>query len=238
MSQHDYILENATGASFRQDLNNALRAIAENNMAATAPTTTYAGMWWLDTSTNPATLRLRNNTNTAWVNCGNLNEMSYLAGVTSDIQAQLNAKAALASPALTGTPTAPTAAAGTNNTQVATTAFVRNSFTQSLANNGWTRLPNGLILQWGRLEINTSLGEGGSTGSGFITFPVAFPTNILHVNSTYAVLSSNSNNDQRVEITTAHEVLGLTGFQLIIRQTQGSSLTTQTNGFMWFALGY
>jgi len=33
-------------------------------------------------------------------------------------------KAALASPAFTGTPTAPTAAAGTNTTQVATTAFV------------------------------------------------------------------------------------------------------------------
>lgn len=34
------------------------------------------------------------------------------------------AKADLASPALTGTPTAPTAAAGTNTTQIATTAFV------------------------------------------------------------------------------------------------------------------
>lgn len=51
-------------------------------------------------------------------------EISYLDGVTSAIQTQLNAKAALASPALTGTPTAPTAAVGTNTTQVATTAFV------------------------------------------------------------------------------------------------------------------
>jgi hypothetical protein len=37
----------------------------------------------------------------------------------------LAAKAPLASPALTGTPTAPTAAGGTNTTQLATTAFVR-----------------------------------------------------------------------------------------------------------------
>lgn len=36
-------------------------------------------------------------------------------------------KAPFASPALTGTPTAPTAAAGTDTTQVATTAFVHNS---------------------------------------------------------------------------------------------------------------
>lgn len=35
--------------------------------------------------------------------------------------------APLASPALTGTPTAPTAAAGTNTTQLATTAYVRNA---------------------------------------------------------------------------------------------------------------
>ena len=50
-------------------------------------------------------------------------EIGYLDGVTSAIQTQLNAKAPLASPALTGIPTAPTAAPGTNNTQVATTAY-------------------------------------------------------------------------------------------------------------------
>ena len=54
-------------------------------------------------------------------------ELGYLSGVTSAIQTQLNAKAPLASPALTGTPTAPTAAAGTNTTQIATTAFVHNA---------------------------------------------------------------------------------------------------------------
>lgn len=37
---------------------------------------------------------------------------------------QVNAKAPLASPTFTGTPKAPTASAGTNTTQVATTAFV------------------------------------------------------------------------------------------------------------------
>lgn len=37
-------------------------------------------------------------------------------------------KAPLASPEFTGTPTAPTAADGTNNTQIATTAFVMNAF--------------------------------------------------------------------------------------------------------------
>lgn len=40
------------------------------------------------------------------------------------LQSALDAKAPLASPSLTGTPTAPTAAADTNTTQLATTAFV------------------------------------------------------------------------------------------------------------------
>lgn len=43
---------------------------------------------------------------------------------TSSIQTQLNAKAPLASPSLTGTPLTPTAAVGTNTTQIASTAFV------------------------------------------------------------------------------------------------------------------
>ena len=45
---------------------------------------------------------------------------SQVTGLTGD----LAAKAPLASPTLTGTPTAPTADPGTNTTQVATTAFV------------------------------------------------------------------------------------------------------------------
>lgn len=42
----------------------------------------------------------------------------------TDLQSALNLKAPLSSPTLTGTPTAPTATPGTNNTQIATTAFV------------------------------------------------------------------------------------------------------------------
>jgi hypothetical protein len=49
---------------------------------------------------------------------------NHVVSNVDGLQTALDAKAALASPALTGTPTAPTAAAGTNTTQVATTAFV------------------------------------------------------------------------------------------------------------------
>lgn len=53
-------------------------------------------------------------------------EINYLTGLSSNLVGQLALKAPLASPAFTGTPTAPTATAATNTTQVATTAFVQS----------------------------------------------------------------------------------------------------------------
>lgn len=49
-----------------------------------------------------------------------------IANITS-LQTTLNSKAPLASPALTGSPTAPTQSAGDNTTKIATTAFVLNA---------------------------------------------------------------------------------------------------------------
>lgn len=56
---------------------------------------------------------------------------TYVANAIStaktDLTTQLNAKAPKDSPALTGTPTAPTAAADTNTDQIATTKFVKSA---------------------------------------------------------------------------------------------------------------
>lgn len=53
--------------------------------------------------------------------------------VSTATQTALNLKADLASPALTGTPTAPTAAADTSTTQIATTAFAKAEADAALA---------------------------------------------------------------------------------------------------------
>lgn len=85
--------------------------------------------------------------------------------------ADVDLKAPLNSPALTGTPTAPTPEAGTNTTQLATTAFVKaqgylGDTAHSFATAGYQRLSNGLIIQWGASGANTSN----------VTFPITFPT--------------------------------------------------------------
>jgi len=66
------------------------------------------------------------------------------AGKDADGNVITTTYAPLASPALTGTPTAPTAAAGTNTTQIATTAFVGSAVAAAVS------------------EINAALGEEGT----------------------------------------------------------------------------
>ncbi len=69
-------------------------------------------------------------------------------------------RAALASPAFTGTPTAPTAAVGTNSTQLATTAFVLAQIAASL----------GFKVYHGTATLSSS------SGTYYLSFPTTFST--------------------------------------------------------------
>lgn len=65
MAQHDYVLNNAPGASFRADANLALQAILTQNSGATEPTTTAPFMFWADTANS--LLKQRNAADDAWI---------------------------------------------------------------------------------------------------------------------------------------------------------------------------
>lgn len=54
-----------------------------------------------------------------------LGDVTGLNGALASIQADVDSKATIISPTFTGVPLAPTASAGTNTTQIATTAYVR-----------------------------------------------------------------------------------------------------------------
>lgn len=51
MSQHDMVIDNASGAGARTDINNALQALASTSKGNNAPSTPYAGQPWLDDNT-------------------------------------------------------------------------------------------------------------------------------------------------------------------------------------------
>jgi len=84
VATHDYNIANGTGAAVRSDLNDALAAIVSNNSSATAPATTYAYMWWADTTTG--LLKIRNAANSAFITVGTLASTNFglaaLAGAT------------------------------------------------------------------------------------------------------------------------------------------------------------
>jgi len=66
MAQHDYVIDNSTGANVRADINNALLAISSNNSGSSAPSTTYALQTFANTT--DSMLQLRNAANNAFVN--------------------------------------------------------------------------------------------------------------------------------------------------------------------------
>lgn len=73
MATHDYNIANDTAANVRADINDVLAAIVSNNASGSEPATTFANMWWYDTANN--LLKIRNETDTAWITVGTVNQV-------------------------------------------------------------------------------------------------------------------------------------------------------------------
>ena len=77
MAQHDYVIDNSTGANVRADINNALLAISSTNSGSSAPSTTYAFQLFANTTTSK--LQIRNAANNAFVDLIGLDGTILLA---------------------------------------------------------------------------------------------------------------------------------------------------------------
>ena len=123
--------------------------------------------------------------------------------------------AKLASPAFTGTPTTPTQSSGDNSTKIASTAFVKSVALQDIAHsfsgNGYQKLSNGLIIQWGSCTYSC-------------TFPISFPNAALQ-----AVVTQTTVTDmyQNLYISTLNTTT------ITARSTNSASIA-----FRWLAIGY
>jgi len=170
-------------------------------------------------------------------------QLNFAQGVTSSIQAQLDGKAAtshthsianvtglqtaldakapLASPTLTGTPTAPTASAGTNTTQLATTAFMHTA-TKGTARDldgadGYLVTAEGLIMQWGyKADTGTAM---------TVTYPIPFTSRVFSVQ---CQMVRNLANNQGITIATDYGT-SLIDFSLL--------WDSNADGVAWFAIG-
>lgn len=103
----DYVLANQSGANFRSELNTILAAAVSQNSGSTAPSTTYAYQFWIDTGVTPALLKIRNAANSAWITVGDVTaaNLGLLSAATA-----ASTYAPIASPTFTGTVTIPSGA--------------------------------------------------------------------------------------------------------------------------------
>ena len=96
-----------------------------------------------------------------------------------------------------------------------------SGFTNSKTTNGYTYLPNGLILQWGYV----------ATSSVTVTLPVTFPNSFLNI------LASNSNIQGEYADNAYAYPVDTSSFYIA---TKSSSLSNTVTNFAcyWVAVGY
>ena len=162
MATHDYIIDNQTAPALRADLNLALQAIASNNSSATAPSTTYANLWWMDTANNYLKIRDKNDAN--WIIVAELDVTNSRVKLVSD-SLQAASAGGIDIKNNTGTKiidlavaSEATAKAGTNNTEIMTPLRVKQAAatpTGVILPFAGTTAPTDFLLCYGQ-SISTS----------------------------------------------------------------------------------
>ena len=102
--------------------------------------------------------------------------------------------AGTSSPAFTGTPTAPTAAAGTNTTQIATTAFVASAYSNKAASSGGTDVSlvtTGEKYTWDNKQSKVSA-LGSTTSPVYTSAAGTFATCSTYAGGTRVTLNGTS----------------------------------------------
>lgn len=116
-------------------------------------------------------------------------EEKVIALALSDLNSRINLAPSLDSPAFTGIPTAPTATSGTNSTQIATTAFVNSTVTESHPILGISL--NGVAGTLSNKIANLQLTKS-STGAGNIVTDVSIDGTVITVNKSNLPFKANS----------------------------------------------
>ena len=125
----------------------------------------------------------------------------------------------------------------TNNNHAATKAYVDSKavdpFTgvgrQLLQNNGYQKLPGGLILQWGRASVPTAW-----FGTQTVTFPIAFTTAVYSVTA-QPIGSLTGAGDKRA-MWSIYQQPTLSSF-IILSGFEATPLGSGPVDYYWFAVG-
>jgi len=95
----------------------------------------------------------------------------------------------------------------------------------SLETDGYQKLSNGLILQWGYVSGGIS-----TDGSASVTFPIEFPTKVLNITNQYIVSSATDSVVGDCLLKNDYSLTGCTFIQ--------DTFVGKGTGLFWFAMGY
>jgi len=168
-------LENVTFPQARIDINDNFEALQTLNSGNSEPSTKAAFMQWLDTSSDPAILKVRNSTNQSWVEVGSLSASQYTSKGLTEIAnggtGQTTAAAAIAAllPGQSGNSgkSLTTNGSALSWAQTISSAFSRFDYTGS--NQTWIKPTTGticVILCWGGGGSGASNGTSSKGGGG------------------------------------------------------------------------
>jgi len=173
MAQSDQTIQNATFPAVRADINDNLAALFSQSSGVSAPAVTTAFQPWIDTSTSPATWKIRNASNSNWITIGTLGTTFASGGVTPIVNGgtgQTTANDALNAllPSQTGNANKALVSDGTN-VNWSTVATGQKFYYTS--NTTWTKPSTGvaaLVTLWGGgaggFKSGSTSGSGGGGG--------------------------------------------------------------------------
>jgi hypothetical protein len=246
MSQNDFVLADAPGASFRSDVNSALQALATLSSGATAPSTTYALMEWLDTTTN--TRKQRNAANSAWIVRGTIDETMVLSRSSNTIFDISDRNKTLIA---TGSYTQTFDAAATLGDGWEIDVIVDSGATLTLDPNGSETIDgattraivgpaqgrvvcNGTLFRTSGFSSATiTLGTQQNTTSGTSIDFTGIPSSVNRITAMFNGISTNGTSNYQLQIGSGSVVTtGYTSYCANVDGTNATSIATSTSAYL------
>jgi hypothetical protein len=221
MSQNDLVIANQSFPATRADINSALQALGSSNSGTTEPATTYANMFWYDTTDK--VLKLRSEANDAWISVGYFDQSANAFRILDNTQVTNTSGTQTG---LLGDQATATWETGTSTTEsLVSPAKVKASVLANAATGtasaGTVDLPNGTEFRSG-----TGTTGSGGTGVAIVTFATAFSNTCLQA------LANHNGTGPRLCVTQGESA---TTFQ--VRTYNNNGILTNAD-FKYIAIGY
>lgn len=112
--------------------------------------------------------------------------------------------------------------------------LAKGQFLGGFGANNYVQLPNGLIFQWGVLNLQAPLNTGMNQGfSSPLTFPIAFPTGCYHISGS----GIDTTAPEGAEFSVGFASPSATGSTVFLYRVGGNNLAAENMAAHWFAIG-